>query len=332
MSILITGGAGYIGSHTADVLLESKEDLIILDNLEKGHSEALSGGLFYCGDLRDDYIIDKVFKENQIEAVIHFAAYSLVGDSVKKPLQYYDNNVGSTFKLLEKMKEYNVKNIVFSSTAAVYGEPDNIPIKEDAKTLPTNPYGETKLMVEKALKWFDNAYGIKFVSLRYFNAAGAHPSGKIGEDHDPETHLIPLILQTALGKNEKIQIFGEDYNTPDGTCIRDYIHVVDLANAHQLALEKLRNGGESAIYNLGNGTGFSVKEIINAVEDVTGKKIKREVSPRRAGDPAVLIAASEKITQELGWRPKFSSINEIVENAWRWHNNFPNGYKKKAKN
>ena len=229
MSVLITGGAGYIGSHTVAELIESSEDVVIIDNLEKGHRDAVLGGKFYCGDLRDDEFLDKVFKENDIEAVIHFAAYSLVGESTGNPLKYYNNNVVSTLKLLTKMKECGVDKIVFSSTAAVYGEPECVPIQENSRTFPTNPYGETKLAVEKALKWADSAYGIKYVSLRYFNAAGAHLSGVIGEDHNPETHLIPLVLQVALGKREHITIFGEDYDTPDGTCIRDYIHVTDLA-------------------------------------------------------------------------------------------------------
>ena len=327
MAILITGGAGYIGSHTAAELLDAKEEAVILDNLQKGHKDAIPGGKFYKGDLRDDEFLDKVFRENCIDAVIHFAADSLVGESVSDPLKYYNNNMVSTLRLLTKMKDYGVKKIVFSSTAATYGEPENTPILETNRTLPTNPYGETKLSVEKALKWADNAYGIKYVSLRYFNAAGAHISGKIGEDHRPESHLIPIILQAALGKREYIQIFGDDYNTPDGSCVRDYIHVTDLAQAHILALKKLRNSGDSGIYNLGNGKGFSVKEVVALVRNVTGIDIKEMIVPRRAGDPAVLIASSEKIRKELKWEPKYNELSTIIETAWNWHKNHPDGYK-----
>lgn len=326
MAILVAGGAGYIGSHTVAELLDLKEDVIILDNMQKGHRGAILGGKFCQGDLRDDEFLDKVFKENDIEGVIHFAADSLVGESVVEPLKYYNNNVVSTLRLLGKMKEYGVKKIVFSSTAATYGEPENLPILETDKTLPTNPYGETKLSVEKALKWADNAYGIKYVALRYFNAAGAHKSGKIGEDHSPESHLIPIILQAALGKRDSIQIFGDDYNTPDGSCVRDYIHVTDLAQAHILALGKLRNGGDSSIYNLGNGKGFSVKEVIGLARKVTGIDIKEVLGARRAGDPAVLVASSDKIQKELNWAPKYNDLATIIETAWNWHKNHPNGY------
>lgn len=326
MAVLVTGGAGYIGSHTATELLNLNEEVVIVDNLQKGHKAAVLGGKFYQGDLRDEEFLDRVFKENNIEAVIHFAADSLVGESVVEPLKYYNNNVVSTLKLLTKMKEYGVTRIVFSSTAATYGEPENIPILETDKTNPTNPYGETKLAVEKALKWADNAYGIKFVALRYFNAAGAHSSGKIGEDHSPESHLIPIILQVALGKREAISIYGDDYETPDGSCIRDYIHVTDLAQAHILALKKLRSGGDSAIYNLGSGSGFSVKEVIEVARQVTGVDIKEVVAPRRPGDPATLIASSEKARQELGWKPEYEDLKIIVESAWIWHKNHPNGF------
>lgn len=326
MAILVTGGAGYIGSHTAVELLDQNEEVVIVDNLQKGHKGAILGGKFYEGDLREDAFLDKVFTENDIEAVIHFAADSLVGESVVEPLKYYNNNVVSTLKLLSKMKEHGVNKIVFSSTAATYGEPESIPILESDKNNPTNPYGETKLAVEKALKWADNAYGIKSVSLRYFNAAGAHISGKIGEDHTPESHLIPIILQVALGKREAISIFGDDYETPDGSCIRDYIHVTDLAQAHILALKKLRNGGDSAVYNLGNGKGFSVKEVIEIAREVTGEKIKAVVADRRPGDPAILIASSDKIQKELNWQPKYNDLRTIMETAWNWHKNHPNGF------
>ncbi|MGE5614794.1 MAG: UDP-glucose 4-epimerase GalE [Bacillota bacterium] len=326
MSILVTGGAGYIGSHTAIELLEANEDVIIVDNLQKGHKGAVKGGKFYQGDLRDDAFLDRVFGENEIEEVIHFAADSLVGESVQDPLKYYNNNVVSTLRLLGKMKEYGVRRLVFSSTAATYGEPENIPILETDRTLPTNPYGETKLAVERALKWADAAYGIKYASLRYFNAAGAHVSGEIGEDHKPETHLIPIVLETALGKRDSVQVFGDDYDTPDGSCIRDYIHVTDLAVAHILALKSLREGSGSGIYNLGNGKGFSVKEVVRIAREVTGVKIKETIAPRRAGDPAVLVASSEKIRNELKWEPGYDDLAVIIETAWRWHKNHPDGY------
>ncbi|MCR4434548.1 MAG: UDP-glucose 4-epimerase GalE [Clostridiales bacterium] len=328
MAILVTGGAGYIGSHTVAELIDSKEDVVVLDNLQKGHREAILGGKFYNGDLRDSDFLDRVFRENSIEAVIHFAADSLVGESVSDPLKYYNNNVASSLNLFTKMKEHGVNKIVFSSTAAVYGEPESIPILETDRTMPTNPYGETKLTVEKALKWVDNAYGIRYISLRYFNAAGAHTSGKIGEDHSPESHLIPIVLRTALGQREAISIFGEDYNTPDGTCIRDYIHVMDLARAHILALNKLRSGGKSDVFNLGNGEGFSVKEVVEIAREVTGAAIKAVVSGRRPGDPAVLVASSEKIQRELGWSPRYHELKTIIETAWNWHKNNPEGFRK----
>jgi UDP-glucose 4-epimerase len=329
MAILVCGGAGYIGSHTVAELLERGEEVVVVDNLYKGHKEAvMPNAKLFVGDLRDSAFMDKVFTENTIEAVIDFAADSLVGESVVEPLKYYRNNVYGTLCLIEKMNEYGVKKIVFSSTAATYGEPENTPILEGDKTVPTNPYGETKLAVEKMLKWSDNAYGLKYVVLRYFNAAGAHKSGSIGEDHSPESHLIPLILQVALGKRDKISIFGDDYPTKDGTCIRDYIHVTDLADAHILAVNKLRADNTSATYNLGNGKGFSVKEVIEVARQVTGHAIPAEVSPRRAGDPAILIASSDKIIDELGWKPKYNSVPQIVESAWNWHKNHPNGYNK----
>ena len=328
MSILVCGGAGYIGSHMVAELLENGQDVVILDNLEKGHKDALLGGKLYVGDLRDKEILNKIFTENDIEAVIDFAAYSLVGESMTEPLKYFNNNVYGTISLLEAMKEHNVKYIVFSSTAATYGEPECVPILEDSKTIPTNAYGESKLLVEKILNWCDKAYGIKYTTLRYFNAAGAHINGKIGEDHSPETHLIPLILNVALGKRDEILIFGDDYDTKDGSCIRDYIHVSDLASAHSLALKRLMNGGESRIYNLGNGTGFSVKEMIDIARKVTGHEIPAKIAPRRAGDPAILIASSEKAMKELNWKPKFNSVETIIETAWNWHKNHPNGYNK----
>ncbi|AGB18362.1 UDP-glucose 4-epimerase GalE [Thermoanaerobacterium thermosaccharolyticum] len=326
MAILVCGGAGYIGSHTAYELFKRGEDVIVVDNLITGHKKAVLGGKLYIGDLRDSEFMDKIFEQNDIEAVIDFAAFSLVGESVGKPLEYYENNVYGTMCLLKKMVKYGVKKIVFSSTAATYGEPERVPIKEDDTTFPTNPYGETKLAVEKMLKWCDNAYGIKHVVLRYFNVAGADESGMIGEDHNPETHLIPLILQVPLGKRDLINVFGDDYETKDGTCIRDYIHVTDLADAHILALNKLRRDNSSATYNLGNGEGFTVNEVIDAARRVTGHPIPAKVVARRPGDPAKLVASSDKIINELGWNPKHNSLEEIIESAWKWHKSNPNGF------
>ena len=326
MSILVCGGAGYIGSHTALELIRQGRDVIYLDNLQKGHRAAVMNDKFYEGDLRDEAFLNSVFEENDIEAVIQFAADSLVGESVENPFKYYNNNMISTLRLLEAMNRYGVKKIVFSSTAATYGEPKNIPILETDPTEPTNPYGETKLSVEKLLKWADNAYGIKYVALRYFNAAGADIEGNIGEDHTPESHLIPIILQAALGKREHISIFGDDYNTPDGTCVRDYIHVTDLADAHIKAIDYLNKGNESSAYNLGNGTGFSVKEVIETARKVTGINIKAVMAERRAGDPATLIASSEKAKKELGWTPKYGDLETIIKTAWQWHKNHINGY------
>ena len=328
MAILVCGGAGYIGSHMVAELLAQNKEVIILDNFEKGHEDAILGGKIYKGDLRDKNILDKIFTENHVEAVIDFAAYSLVGESMVEPLKYFNNNVSGTISLLEAMKKYGVKYIVFSSTAATYGEPENTPILENDKTIPTNAYGESKLLVEKILKWCDTCYGIKFTVLRYFNAAGAHINGKIGEDHSPETHLIPLILQVALNNRDEIMIFGDDYKTKDGTCVRDYIHVSDLASAHLLALNRLIDGGESRIYNLGNGTGFTVKEVIEVARKVTNHPIPAKIAPRRAGDPAILIASSDKAISELNWKPKFNSLETIIETAWKWHSSHIDGYSK----
>lgn len=325
--ILVCGGAGYIGSHTVYELIDRGEEVVIVDNLVTGHMGAVHPkAKFYKGDIRDLDFLDKVFKENDIDAVIHFAASSIVGESMVDPLKYYDNNLYGTQVLLQAMINNNVKKIVFSSTAATYGEPENIPILETDKTQPTNPYGETKLAMEKMFKWADIAHGIKYISLRYFNVAGAHPSNKIGEDHTPETHLIPLILQVALGKRDVISIFGDDYSTPDGTCIRDYIHVIDLADAHILAVNKLREGFQSNIYNLGNGNGFSVKEMIDAARKVTNHEIPAKVVQRRAGDPAQLVASSKKAMNELGWKPKYDSVEDIISSAWKWHQNKPSGF------
>lgn len=327
MKILVCGGAGYIGSHTVYELIEQGHKVVVVDNLCKGHKDAVhKDAKLYVGDLRNAEFLDKVFAENKIDAVIDFAAFSLVGESCSEPLKYFDNNVYGTIRLLEAMVRAGVKKIVFSSTAATYGEPENIPIIESDRTLPTNPYGESKLTVEKILKWSDAAYGIKYVALRYFNAAGAHLSGEIGEDHSPESHLIPIILQVALGKREKIAIFGDDYPTPDGTCVRDYIHVTDLSDAHIKAIEKLFKDEKSAIYNLGNGTGFSVKEVVEETRRVTGKEIKAVIEGRRPGDPSTLIATSEKAMKELNWKPRFNTLTQIIETAWKWHKSHPDGY------
>ena len=327
MSILVCGGAGYIGSHTVHQLIKNNEDVVIVDNLQTGHLKAVNPkAIFYKGDIRDHDFLDKVFSENKIEAVIHFAANSLVGESMTNPLLYFNNNVYGMQVLLESMVKHNIDKIVFSSTAAVYGEPKKVPILEDDETNPTNTYGETKLTMEKMMKWVNKANGIKFVSLRYFNVAGALEDGSIGEDHSPETHLIPLILQVPLKKREHITVFGDDYPTEDGTCIRDYIHVLDLADAHIKALNYLRAGNESNIFNLGNGKGFSVKEMIDATKEATGEEIKVVLGERRAGDPAVLIASSEKAHNLLNWQPKYTNVKDIIKTAWTWHSQNPKGF------
>ena len=327
MAVLVCGGAGYIGSHAVHVLIEKGEEVIIVDNLQTGHRAALHPkAKFYEGDIRDAAVLDKIFTENDIEAVIHFAANSLVGESMEKPLLYFNNNVYGMQVLLEAMVKHGVDKIVFSSTAATYGEPKRVPIHEDDETNPTNTYGETKLTMEKMMKWVSRANGVRYVSLRYFNAAGALPDGSIGEDHKTETHLIPLILQVPTGRRDHITVFGDDYPTPDGTCLRDYIHVVDLADAHVLALEYLRKGGASDIFNLGNGQGFSVKEMIAAAEKATGRSIKVEIGARRAGDPAQLIASSEKARSVLGWKPQFTDVEQVIGTAWKWHESHPHGY------
>lgn len=328
MKILVLGGAGYIGSHTVYSLIEQDNEVIVFDNLETGHIEAVHPkAKFYKGDLRNRVYIDSVLDaEKNIDAVIHFAANSLVGESMINPLKYYDNNLCGTKVLLESLVAHNIKNIVFSSTAATYGELKHTPILEADPTNPTNCYGETKKAMERMFYWTQQAHGLKYVSLRYFNACGAHISGKIGEAHNPETHLIPIILQAANGKRDHISIFGTDYNTPDGTCIRDYIHVTDLAQAHILAVEYLLNGGESNIFNLGNGVGFSVREVIETAKKVTGKEIKVIEEERRAGDPAILIASSDKAKNILGWKPEYDDLSTIIETAWKWHSTHLNGY------
>lgn len=328
MSVLVLGGAGYIGSHTVDRLVEAGKDVVVVDSLVTGHLAAVrKEAKFYQGDLADKDFMRKVFTENpDIDAVIHFAAFSLVAESMKDPLKYFDNNTAGMVKLLEVMNEFDIKYIVFSSTAATYGIPEKMSIYEDDPQLPINPYGESKLMMEKIMRWADEAYGIKFVALRYFNVAGAKPDGSIGEDHHPETHLLPIVLQVAMGEREKLQIFGDDYNTPDGTNVRDYVHPFDLADAHILAVDYLRNGNESSAFNLGSSTGFSNLEIVKAAREVTGKEIPAEIAARRGGDPDTLIAASEKARKVLGWKPEFDDIHKIIETAWKWHTTHPQGY------
>ena len=326
-SILVLGGAGYIGSHTVYELIEAGENVVVVDNLETGFRKAVHpDAKFYQGDIRDRAFIDSVFEKEDIDGVIHFAANSQVGESMVNPLKYYNNNLCGTEVLLESMVAHGINRIVFSSTAATYGEPERIPILETDRTVPTNCYGETKLSMEKMFKWTANANDLRFVSLRYFNACGAHPNGKIGEAHNPETHLIPLILQVPNGKREFISIFGNDYETKDGTCVRDYIHVNDLAQAHILAMEYLRKGNDSNIFNLGNGVGFTVKEVVETARKVTGHSIPTKEEPRRAGDPSTLIASSEKAKDILGWKPKFDDLETIIITAWNWHKNHPNGY------
>lgn len=324
-TILVAGGAGYIGSHMTSLLLERGYDVLVVDNLCTGHSKSVGEARLEIGDVRDFVFMDRVFRENKIEGVINFAAFSLVGESVLNPLKYYGNNVAGAQCMLQTMKNHGVSRIVFSSTAATYGEPEKQPIEETDRTEPTNPYGASKLAIEGMLKWCDAAYGIKYAALRYFNAAGADPRGLIGEDHTPESHLIPIVMQTALGQREHIGIYGDDYPTPDGTCIRDYIHVCDLVEAHLLAFESLGDGGQSGIYNLGNGKGYSVKEIVDAARRITGREIPAVIEPRRAGDPSVLVASNKKASEVLGWNPKLG-LDEIISDAWRWHLNNPNGY------
>jgi len=325
-NILIVGGAGYIGSYMCKYLAKNGYHPIVLDNLVYGHRQAVKWGPFIAGQMADTKLLDQIFKEHSIAAVMHFAAFCYVGESVEDPGKYYQNNVAATITLLEEMLKKNIKNFIFSSSCAVYGEPVEIPITEQHPYNPINPYGRSKLMVEQILQDFRAAYGLEYVALRYFNAAGADPEGEIGEEHNPETHLIPLVLKTALGQRETINIFGDDYATKDGTCIRDYIHIDDLAQAHLLALDRLLNGLPGGQYNLGNGDGYSVKEVIEVARNITSKQIPAKIVERRPGDPAVLIGSSEKAFKELGWKPQFADLNAIVETAWQWHKTNPNGY------
>ncbi len=327
MAILVLGGAGYIGSHTVYELIDAGRDVVVADNLLTGFRAAVHPkARFYELDIRDRAALDALFEKEQIEGVIHFAASSQVGESMSNPLKYYDNNLHGTMVLLQSMVAHGVDKIVFSSTAATYGEPERVPILETDRTDPTNCYGETKLSMEHMMRWVSQAHGLRYVALRYFNACGAHASGAIGEAHNPETHLIPLILQVPGGKREKISIFGDDYPTKDGTCVRDYIHVTDLAQAHILALDYLLKGGENNVFNLGNGVGFTVKEVIDVARAVTGHPIPAETCPRRAGDPAQLIASSEKAVKVLGWKPQYNDLNTIIASAWKWHSTHPKGY------
>lgn len=325
-TILVAGGAGYIGSHMSALLTEKGYEVVVVDNLCTGHWQAVKGGAkLRVGDLRDGTFLDRVFSEFPIDGVINFAAFSLVGESVADPLKYYGNNVSGSVSMLTAMKNHGVENIVFSSTAATYGEPEKQPIEETDRTEPSNPYGASKLAIEGLLKWSGRAYGIRYAALRYFNAAGANPEAEIGEDHHPETHLIPIVLQCALGKRDHVGIFGDDYPTADGTCVRDYIHVRDLVSAHLLALEYLDRGGESGAFNLGSGDGYSVKEIIETARRATGKPIPTVTEPRRAGDPSVLIASNKKAREVLGWTPE-RGLEKIISDAWAWHSGHPNGY------
>lgn len=326
MRILVTGGAGYIGSHTVRMLEQSAGQVVVFDNLAKGHRQAVGTENFVEGDLFDTELLAATIRKHEIDAVVHFAAFSLVGESMVQPRAYYHNNVQGTLNLLNTMLDNGVNKLVFSSTAAVYGAPAEVPITEACATNPTNVYGRTKLMMEHIMSDYATAHGLNYIALRYFNACGAHPYGDIGEDHDPETHLIPLILQTCMGRRDSIKIFGSDYPTKDGTCVRDYIHVDDLAQAHVLALQALNDGRPSTVYNLGNGCGFSVREVIAAAERVTKRPVRREEAARRPGDPAVLIAGSGKIRAELGWQPQYRDIERIIETAWQWHQHHPDGF------
>lgn len=326
--VLVLGGAGYIGSHVVYELVEAGEQVVVVDNLETGFQKAIHPeAQFYQGDIRDRIFLDSVFKQEEIDGVIYIAANSRVEESMTHPLKYYSNNLWGAEVLLESMVTHGINKIVISSTATVYGEPERIPIQETDCTLPTNCYGETKLSMEKMFHWTAQAHNLRYVSLRYFNACGAHPNGQIGEAHEPETHLIPLILQVPNHKRDYISIFGTDYETKDGTCVRDYIHVNDLAQAHILAMKYLRDGNESDIFNLGNSVGFTVKEVIEAARAVTGHPIPAKVEPRRAGDPSTLIASSEKAKKILGWKPQYNDLETIISTAWKWHKKHPDGYK-----
>lgn len=327
MSILVVGGAGYIGSHMVKRLIEKGQEVVVVDNLSTGHRKAVDEkARFYEGDIRNHVFLKGVFDRENIDTVVHFAAFSIVPESMEKPLKYFDNNTAGMVALLEEMRDHDVKRIIFSSTAATYGVPEKSPIEENDRQAPINPYGESKLMMEKIIRWADQAYGIKFVALRYFNVAGAYPDGSIGEDHGPETHLTPIILQVAAGQRDQLKIFGDDYNTPDGTNIRDYVHVLDLVDAHILAINYLKAGNDSDVFNLGSSTGFSVKQMVEAAREVTGEPIPAEIAERRPGDPDSLIAASQKARDVLQWQPQYDDVKEIIQTAWNWKQQHPRGY------
>lgn len=328
MAVLVLGGAGYIGSHVARALLDSGEETAVADNLRTGHRQAVPPGAdFHQGDVRDGDFLDRVFRSRRFSTVMHFAASSLVGESVREPLAYYGNNLGGAMAVLEAMIRHETRDIVFSSTAAVYGTPKSIPIPEEADARPANPYGETKLAVERMLEWLGATGSIRYAALRYFNAAGAHPDGSAGEDHDPETHLIPLTLQAAMGIRNDVGIYGDDYPTPDGTCIRDYIHVIDLAEAHLLAARRLAADKPGGVFNLGNGVGFSVRQVIDQARAITGRDIRTRILPRRPGDPDRLVASNAKAERELGFRPVHSGLEEIIASAWKWRQGHPHGFR-----
>lgn len=326
MAILVTGGLGYVGSHAVKQLVDRGEQVICLDNLVFGHKEAACGSEVIVGDIGDQALLRDVFSTRRIDSVMHFAAFASVPESVADPQKYYINNISKSLAMLQVMLEFDIKLMVFSSSAATFGEPETVPISEDHPKNPTNPYGRSKLMLEQILREYEHAYGLRSISLRYFNASGADPSGLIGEDHSPEHHLIPLVLQVPLGRRDHVKVFGADWPTPDGTCIRDYIHVSDLAQAHLLSLDALRAGKQTTEYNLGNGNGYSVMDVIKVAEKVTGKQIRAVIAERRPGDPAVLVASSAKISAELGWKPNYPDLETIVRHAWNWHSAHPNGF------
>lgn len=329
MAILITGGAGYIGSHTVRLLQEKGFDVVVYDNLIKGHKDSVKNCPLIIGDIFDKEQLGDTLDKYSIDSVIHFAAFSLVGESMENPNIYYNNNVAGTLSLLNTMLEHGVNKIVFSSTAAVYGNPDIVPITESSEKKCASVYARSKWMIEQIMEDFDSAYGMKYIALRYFNAAGAHIDGNIGEDHNPESHLIPNIMRVVNGKSEFLNLFGTDYPTEDGTCVRDYIHITDLAQAHLLAVDALRKGAKSNQYNLGNGNGFSNLQVVRTVEKISGKHIPIKEMPRRAGDPAILVASSQKIISELGWKPQYNNLETIIETAYKWHLNYPNGFNDK---